>query len=318
MIDKTATVHKVSNQDAFDAWLAHHRVSARTSLQKIFMEPWSNLMACLVIGIALALPTTMWLVVENIKTLSGHWDGTPQISVYIHQSVSPAATLLLADKLKQIGGVKSVYYISPEAGLEAFKGYSGFGDAIQLLGENPLPAVYVISPVDDTANGMTFLSMQLRRLPEVEFVQMDLEWVKKLQQIMKLARRFVFVVAVLLGLGVLLSIGNTIRSAIENRREEIVVVKLMGATDAFVRRPFLYTGIWFGLLGGLLACLLTWLMVYALSGPSLQLAALYQSVFKITGLDFPGALAVLMMGAALGWIGSCLAVARHLSRIQPR
>jgi len=317
VIDKAATVNKVSNKDAFDAWLAHHYLSARVSLQKIVAEPWSNLMVCLVIGIALALPTSLLLVVENIKTLSGHWDGVPRISVYVRQTVSSSATLLLAEKLKHIEGVKSVDYISPDAGLDAFKSYSGFGDALKLLSENPLPAVYVISPVDDSTSGMTFLSMQLRLLPEVEFVQMDMEWVKKLQQIMNMARRFVFIFAVLLGLGVVLNIGNTIRLAIENRREEIVVIKLMGATDAFVRRPLLYTGLWFGLLGGLFACLLTLLMLHLLAGPALQLAALYQSAFKITGLGLPDALRVLLSGGLLGWIGSWLAVARHLSRIQP-
>jgi cell division transport system permease protein len=255
--------------------------------------------------------------VKNIQTLSGHWDGSPRISVYVRPTVSPSATLLLAEKLKRIVGVKSVDYISPDAGLEAFKSYSGFGDALKLLSENPLPAVYVISPVDDSTSGMTFLSMQLRVLPEVEFVQMDMEWVKKLQQIMNMARQFVFIFANLMGLGVVLNIGNTIRLAIENRRGEIVVIKLMGATDAFVRRPFLYTGMWFGLLGGVLACLLTLLMFRFLSGSALELAVLYQSTFKIAGLDFSGALLVMLLGGVLGWIGSWLAVARHLSRIQP-
>jgi len=317
-----ASVNSVSAGDVFESWLAHHQFSARMSLLKFFSEPVSTLMTSLVIGIALALPTSLLLVVENIKTLGASWDGNPQISVYVRKNVSPAVTLLLGDKLERVSGVAKVAYISPEAGLEEFKHYSGdgeagLGDALKLLDENPLPPVYVVTPASFEASEVTALSLRLHAFSEVEFVQMDLEWVNKLQQMAVLAERFVFVFGFLFCLGVLLNIGNTIRMAIENRREEIVVVKLIGATDAFVRRPLLYSGLWYGLAGGLLACLLTALTMHLLMEPAMQLALLYHNAFALTGLHFMVAVWLLMLGGLLGLMGAWLAVTRHLHQVQP-
>ena len=318
MIDKGATVNKVSDKDAFDAWLAHHYFSARMSLQKIIAEPWSCAMTAVVMGIALALPASLLLLVENVKNLSGRWEGHPQISVYVRQTASPAATLLVEGKLKAISGVKSVRYVSPEAGLETFKQYSGFGDALKWLDQNPLPAVYVIAPTNYDVSEMNALALQIRTFPEVDFVQLDLAWVKKLQQIMQMAERFILVLGSLLCLGALFTVGNTVRLAIENRREEMVVVKLMGATDAYVRRPLLYSGLWFGLMGGVMACLFVLVTMHLLSAPAQQLALLYQSAFKLMGLGWLSGLVLVLSSAFLGLTGAWLAIARHLTQIQPR
>lgn len=309
-----ASVSAVSTKDAFGAWLAHHQSSARMSLQKMAAEPLSSVMTCLVLGIALALPVSLFVVTENIKVLSGSWNDNPQISVFVRHNISPASTLALGSKLQQISGVVSVVYISPESGLEQFQQYAGFGEALKLLDENPLPAVYVIKPISADSGSLTLLSQQLKALPEIEYVQLDLAWIQKLQHILNLAERFIFLFGFLLCLGVVLTIANTIRLAIENRREEIIVVKLVGGTDAFVRRPLLYSGVCYGLAGAVVALMLVVFVTHLLTAPSLQLAMLYESPFSPHGLTTPHALLLLLAGAVLGLSGAWLAAARDLHK----
>jgi cell division transport system permease protein len=158
----------------------------------------------------------------------------------------------------------------------------------------------------------------LQQLPEVELAQMDLQWVQRLYSLLAVGQRVTLALALLLGLGVLLVTGNTIRLAIENRRDEILVIKLVGGTDAYVRRPFLYTGLWYGLGGSIVAGLLLSLVMLWLDGPVGLLAALYQSRFELHGLGFAGTLMLALAGALLGLAGAWLAVARHLGAIVPR
>jgi len=310
-----ASANVISTQDTLSAWASHHRFSAVQSLGKIAAEPLSNLMTCLVVGIALALPVSLFVVAENIKALSGNWDANPQVSVYLRQNIPSASALLLGDKLQRIGGVSSVVYVSPESALEEFRKYGGFGEALKLLDENPLPSVYIVKPISADAESVTLLAQQLKGLPEVEYVQMDLAWIKKLQQILKIAERFIFLFGFLLCLGVVLTIANSIRLAIEGRREEIIVVKLVGGTDAFVRRPLLYSGLWYGLLGGLLALLLVLLVIHLLTAPALELALMYQSSFLPKGLAISSALILLSVSTLLGLMGAWLATSRHLRQI---
>jgi cell division transport system permease protein len=309
-----ASASTVSTKDVFGAWLAHHQFSARMSLQKMAAEPLSSVMTSLVLGIALALPVSLFVVTENIKALSGNWNDNPQVSVFVRQNISSASTLALGNKLQQVSGVLSVVYMSPESALEQFRQYAGFGEALKLLDENPLPAVYVVKPISADAGSLTLLSQQLEALPEVEYVQLDLAWIQKLQRILNLAERFIFLFGFLLGLGVVLTIANTIRLAIENRREEIIVVKLVGGTDAFVRRPLLYSGLCYGLAGAMVALLLVGFVTYLLTGPSLQLALLYESPFLPQGLAVTHALLLLLAGALLGLSGAWLAAARDLHK----
>ena len=313
-----ASVSAMSTNDALAAWLSHHRFSARLSLQKMIADPLSNFMTCLIVGIALALPASLFVVAENIKRLSGNWDADPQISVFLKPGVSSVTALALNGRLQRAAGVLSVVYVSPEAGLEEFRRYSGFGDALKLLDENPLPAVFLVKPVSIDAEKLNVLLQQLKAYPEVDYVQLDLAWVKKLQQILRLAEQFIFLFGILLCLGVVLAIGNTIRLAIENRRDEIVVVKLVGGTDAFVRRPLLYSGLWYGLAGGLLALILVFFVIHRLTSPSLQLALLYQSSFYPTGFSFIQSLLLLFISGLLGLSGAWVATIRHLEHIQPR
>ena len=208
---------------------------------------------------------------------------------------------------------------APEQALQEFEAYSGLGHALQSLESNPLPPALLVRPqLETSAEDLLALVIDLEQRVEVDDAVIDMAWVQRLQELLVLAQRIVLGLGLLLAVGVLLVVGNTIRLAIESRRDEIIVTKLVGGTNAFVRRPFLYTGLCYGVGGGLLALLLLMLALVMLSGPVTQLASLYQSGFELRGLGFGGSSVLLLLGALIGWAGAWLAVSRHLHEIQPR
>lgn len=289
------------------------------SLGRLSRTPFSTLMTAAVIGIALALPAGLYVVLQNAQQLSQGWDNSTQISVFLKHEVDDGRVAALASRLRATAEVATVDYISRDQALAEFRRYSGFGDALKALDYNPLPAVLVVRPVEGegTPRAVERLLDRLRRLPETDSVQLDMQWVKRLYTIMEIGRRGVLVLAVLLGVSVLLVVGNTIRLAIQSRRDEIVITKLIGGTDAFIRRPFLYTGLWYGLLGGIIAWLLVNLALALLSGPVSRLAGLYGSAYQLSAADLSATLALLFGSAFLGLAGSWLAVGRHLGEIEP-
>jgi len=289
------------------------------SLGRLSQTPFSTLMTVAVIGIALALPAGLYVALQNAQQLSQGWDSTTQISVFLKHEVDDRRAAALADQLRAMTEVAAVDYISRDQALEEFRRYSGFGDALTALDYNPLPAVLLVRPLEEhgAPQAVEQLLDRLRRLPEADGVQLDMQWVKRLYTIMEIGRRGVLVLAVLLGLSVLLVVGNTIRLAIQNRRDEIVITKLIGGTDAFIRRPFLYTGLWYGLLGGVIAWLLVNLSLALLSAPVSRLAGLYDSAYELSAAGGATSLVLLLGGTFLGLAGSWLAVGRHLGDIEP-
>lgn len=306
--------------DRLRSYFDHHKQVARESLMRLLATPLSSLMTWLVIAIALTLPVGLYVFLQNAQQLSQEWDDAAQISVYLEQQLSEAQGRKLASHVEAWESVQQVRYISADEALEEFKHFSGFGDALQYLQENPLPAVLVVSPRTVSANLETTQTLleKLQVLPDVEQAQLDLEWVDRLFRIMALGQRLALTLGLLLGVAVLLVVGNTVRLLIESRRAEIVVVKLVGATDAFVRRPFLYTGVWYGLGGGLLAWLVVNLVILWLSGSVAELAAAYSGDFSLSGLGIGTTLLLWLLSASLGLLGAWLAVGRHLSKIEPR
>ena len=216
--------------------------------------------------------------------------------------------------------VDSVDYLSPLQALNEFKAYSGFGDVLDTLDDNPLPGVLLIQPAAQNTlpKQIEALQQQLKADPIVDDVRVDMQWVRRLHELMSLAQKLVLALGGLLALGVLIVIGNTIGLAIENRRDEIVIVKLVGGTNAFVRRPFLYTGIWYGLGGGLLTVLILTMGLAWFAGPVAKLTDLYQSHFQLQGLGWQNTLSLVLGAIILGWLGAWLAVGRHLGQIEPR
>ncbi|MCU7922155.1 MAG: permease-like cell division protein FtsX [Candidatus Thiodiazotropha sp. (ex Dulcina madagascariensis)] len=300
-------------------WLQRHAQVALASLGRLVGNHFSSLMTCSVIGIALALPVGLHVMLSNFQSISGAWDSGASISLFLKQKVSDEEAGSLAEKLRLHQRIETVQLVTRDSALKEFQRLSGYAEALEALDNNPLPALLIVQPKADytTAETAQQLVRELRLLPEADIVQLDLQWVRRLQAITVIAQRAVVVLAALLGMAVLLIVGNTIRLEIQNRRTEIEITKLIGATNAFIRRPFLYTGFWYGLFGGIIAWLLVALSITLLSGPIANLATLYQSAFDLSSLDPYTVLALLLGSATLGLVGSWLAVGRHLSAIEP-
>jgi cell division transport system permease protein len=300
-------------------WLQRHAQVALASLGRLFNNSLASFMTCAVIGIALALPIGLHVMLNNLQSLSGGWDSGASISLFLKQSVSDKQAAALAKKLRLHKRIEKVELVTKEAALDEFQRLSGFAEALQALDSNPLPSLLVIQPKSDytTAETAQLLVRELGLLPEADIVQLDLQWVRRLQAITVIAQRAVVVLATLLGLAVLLIVGNTIRLEIQNRQAEIEIAKLIGATNAFIRRPFLYTGIWYGFFGGIIAWLLVAISITLLKGPVSNLANLYESAFDLSSLDWRTVITLIAGSGLLGLTGSWLAVSKHLSAIEP-
>ncbi|MES9828229.1 MAG: permease-like cell division protein FtsX [Candidatus Thiodiazotropha sp.] len=300
-------------------WLQRHAQVALASLGRLVGNHLASLMTCAVIGIALAMPVGLHVLLGNLQHVSGAWDSGASISLFLKQSVSDKQAASLADNLRRHQRIETVELITREAALDEFQQLSGYADALEALDSNPLPAVLIILPKEEftTAETAQLLVRELKLLPDADIVQLDLQWVRRLQAITVIAQRAVVVLAALLGMAVLLIIGNTIRLEIQNRHAEIEITKLIGATNAFIRRPFLYTGFWYGLFGGVIAWLLIAIAITLLSGPITNLANLYESSFSLASFDIATIASLLLGSSLLGLTGAWLAVGRHLSAIEP-
>jgi cell division transport system permease protein len=302
------------------AWLTRHLQTLIGSLGRLSQQPLANGLTILVIGIALALPACLHVLVANARSATGDLSNAVDISVYLKSSVSEQQATEVAAKLRQRRDVARVELIAAEAALKEFREYSGFGAALDALSENPLPHTLIVRPGADylTPDRIEGLGEDLKALPEAELVQLDTAWVNRLQAILDAVRRGIIVAAVLLAVGVMVIVGNTIRLDIQNRRDEIEVTKLVGGSDAFVRRPFLYSGVWYGLGGSLIALVIVAVTVLVLSGPVQRITGLYGSDFRLTGLSWETTLWLIGAGVALGWLGSFIAANRHLRAIEPK
>lgn len=300
-------------------FLRHAQVFFYT-LGQLSRAPVATFLTVAVIGITLALPAGLYVAIENVQRVASGWEDNGQISLFLKQDVSDSAIEKLSGKIRKLPAVSWVDYVSREAALAEFKKLSGFGEALGALDRNPLPPVLVVHPAAAHTHPEALQSLlkDLRRYSEVDVAQLDLEWVRRLNAMLDLARQGVLILAGGLAVAVLLIIGNTIRLAVLNRRDEIEIIKLIGGTNAFIRRPFLYSGTVQGLLGGILAWLLVGLGLLLLSDPAHRLASLYGSLFAIENMDFLATLALIGTGGLLGWVGSRLAVGRHLRATEPR
>jgi len=301
-------------------WVLRHVQSSLFAAGRLARTPIATAFTVLVIAIALTLPGALSLAIQSVRSATGEFANAIDVTVYFRQDVPLEKARQLADSLKQRSGVASVKLIPADEALKEFREQSGFGAALDVLEGNPLPHALDVRPKADATDPahMESLRRHLAAWPEVELVQVDSEWVQRLNAILDLMRRLVKGAAVLLGVGVLAVVGNTIRLEIYNRRAEIEVTKLVGGSNAFVRRPFLYTGLFYGLLGALLAAFLVWLALYLLAGPVGRLAASYGSSFRLMSPGWRELGILTGAGAALGIVGAWLAAARHLARIEPR
>ena len=295
-----------------------HRQNLVGAVRRLAGQPFASLMTLLVIAIALALPAGLRVLVNNAGTISASWQNAADFTAYLKLDVGTDRARALAREIEARDDVAGVQLVDRVAALAEFRKQSGLGEALAELDGNPLPDALVVRPTSGLEADVSAVAAAVRALPEVDLVQVDTAWVARLRAILALAARVVNVATVLLGLAVAVVVGNTIRLEINSRRVEIEVVKLVGGTDGFVRRPFLYLGLGYGLGGALLAAGLIAVTLAVLGSPVRTLAGLYGSSFELAGLSWSELGALLAGGAALGWAGAGLATARHLRAIEPR
>ncbi len=310
----------MSLRDGAAILFERHAQAFLGSLGRLARQPLATLLTILVIGIALALPTALYLVVANMRVVTDGLDDTVQFSAYLDLSTTEAQARKLSGEIEALRGVSGTELVSPDQGLAEFRQRSGIGDALKALPENPLPWLVKVHPAPprDTAEAVEALAAEIREMDGVDLVEADTAWVRRLQAVEDTMQQFALLVAVVLAAGVLAVVGNTIRLEINGRRAEIEVTKLVGGSNAFVRRPFLYSGLWQGLAGGLLAVGLVAGGLAGLAPFIARLAAAYGSAFTLQGLSSHEWPAVIGGGAALGFIGAWLAAGYHLRRIEPR
>jgi len=301
------------------SYLARHGHALLSSAGHLTRAPVATIFTVLVMGLALALPLALDVLVRNVRAATGNFSGAVTVSVYFRSGVAQSRAEQLARAARERPGVAAVQLITATQALAQFRAQSGFGAALDALEDNPLPHVLAVTPSPDHANpaDMELLRQYLRSWPEVDTVQLDGDWVARFNAILALLRRALLVAGGMLGIGVVAVVGNTIRLEIQNRRAEIEVTKLVGGTNGFVRRPFLYTGALYGLVGGLIAWLVVAATLLLLTPAAARLAQSYGSNFVLIGPG-PRELGMLLgAGSLLGWLGSWLAAARHLARIEP-
>jgi cell division transport system permease protein len=301
------------------AYFARHAQTLVGSLGRIVKQPFATLMTMGVVAVALALPLLLNLFLMNVRNATEDWNDAYDLSVYMDKKAGAGRVAALAKQLRQRGDVAAVRVITAEQAMQEFREQSGFGKALDALSDNPLPDALVVTPTlaAGTPRGTDALKGAISAMADVQTVQLDTEWVKRLNAMLEILRRVVLLTGGLLGAGVVLIVGNTIRLDILNRRAEIEVMKLVGASDGFARRPFLYSGIWYGLGGGFMALVLVAIAAAVLADPVDTLAKLYGSQFHLEGLRFSSAAVVLGAAVGLAWLGSWLAATRHIRGIDP-
>lgn len=301
------------------AYFLHHLQSLIFSLGKIYKAPTTTIMTVAVIGITLSLPSGFYVFLKNIEAMSGDLSSSTQISLYLDLNINETVALKLSKKLARQANVEETKFISRDSALLSFRQSSGFGKSIDTLSSNPLPHTIIVIPKSSSDRFVIKnLLNSLQSLPEVKLAKLDTEWLERLFTILEIAKRVVGIITLLFAFAVLLIIGNTIRLDIQNRYQEIIVTKLIGATNAFIRRPFLYGGLWYGLLGGIISWLIVELGYLAISGPLERLNLLYQSKLDVVTFSLQDFIIMLTSSALLGLFGSWIAVAKHLNQIEPK
>jgi cell division transport system permease protein len=314
--EKAAPRSERSQARRFGGWREHHGWSAAASLRRLGGRPFGTLMTVAVLGLALALPLAFYLLLANLQSMGGTLGQNPAISVFLKTGQAGAQANLLASELRGRADVAGVTVRTPQQGLEELATLQGFSGAVHALDDaNPLPWVLVVQPrAGLDAAAANKLVEALRDERAVELVQDSAQWRQRLDALLDVGHRAVLVLAGLLALAALLVVGNTVRTDIAGRSEEIGVLMLLGASRAFVRRPYLYAGIWYGLFGGVLASLLALAIELALAGPAAELDRAYGGSLRLGALPWWLLLAVPLAAAVLGWVGARLVSARQLRK----
>ena len=312
-------VHQGGIRRRLRSWASLHLQCAFSSLGALWRARWGTALTAAVIGIALALPMAAYLIVHSVAQIGERVNLDTQVTLFLYPELSNEDAQQLADELARRSDVITARVITKEQGLAEFRGAAGLAGVPDLIStRNPLPAVILLAAASSDAAQLASLGEAIARHKAIEFVQMDRDWVLRLEAILQLARQFLWLASLLLGSGVMLIVGNTLRLSIESRRAEVEIAKLFGASDSFVRRPFLYHGFYFGVAGAVFACVLVGSASLALHVPLARLGALYVGEFTLTGPGVEHFLTLILTGGGLGLLGAWLSVAHHLRAIEPR
>jgi len=315
-----AQISHISAYQRFLMFFVSHFRQALGSLGELWRSKAASLMTIGVLGLSITLPSTLYVMVKNAEDVSSGWEQASQISLFLKEKVSQGDIDQLLKRIQLWPEIDSINYISADQALDEFKQLSGFGDAIAYLDHNPLPNVLLVTPTSRNATpaAARLLLEKLRDEREVDLGKLDIEWLERLHALLNVVKDLVTVIALLLFLAVILIIGNTIRLNILSKKDEIIIMKLVGATDAFIQRPFMYTGFWYGFLGGLLAWIAVILLLWWMSSSVSAVSELYQKSFNLTGADLSTFLWMLGLSIFLGLTGSLLSVKRHVREIEPK
>lgn len=297
------------------SYFISHMRNCITCFGTICREPWNSAVTIIVIGIALALPTGLMVLLNNVQKINTHWNNGIQLSVFLRSSATES---ILKDKqpLLQQAAITKVQYISPEKALKEFEQATEQADLLHYLDNNPLPPTLIINLKTQTSEQeIEAIMQQMQQWPEVEHLQLDRSWLQRLNALLKLADYLVTIITIILALAVFLITGNTIRLNIEKRKRHIIITKLIGATNSFIRREFLYLGFWYGLLGGIIAWLIVTISIAILKKPVAELAFLYQSNFVLLGIDGNNTCMLIVLGITLGISGAWVSVGKYLDTL---
>lgn len=305
--------------DRLKAYRDQHAQALFSSLGRLFATPFTSIMTISVLAIAISLASGFYLIVVNLQQLTAGLEASNQISLFLREEISEAHANKFADSVRKNPDVQKVTVISKAQAMAEFKGFSGFGDAIGFLDKNPLPIVVEVLPKDALLDkkALTQLYENFKKSTEVDFAQMDMAWVERLQAIVGTARLSAILLATLLGLAVFFIAGNTIRLEIHNRKQEIIIAKLVGATNSFIQRPFIYTGFWIGFLSGVVGWFIVTLMMLILRQSVENLSGLYNGAFHLMFFSYLETLILLTLSTALAVIGSWLVLHIQIKQLQP-
>lgn len=306
-------------KDKLQAHFALHAQALFSSLGRLLQTPFTSVMTIMVLAIAIASASGVYVLLANVEQLTGNLESSNQISLFLKQDVDDVAGRKLADKIQQNPAIQSVKLLTKENSLAEFRDFSGFGEAIKELEDNPLPTVIQVLPKNslEESENLQELVTEFSKLPEVDIAQLDMQWVRKLQSMVELVRSGMWLLNGSLSFAVLFIMGNTIRLELEGRREEVLISKLVGATYAFIQRPYLYTGFWFGFFAGAVAWLMVTMMMLILKQPVENLFVLYESTYSMVFLGFFESLALLCISALLGVLGAWLVLYYQLKQMKP-
>jgi len=305
--------------DKLHAYRDHHAHALFSSLGRLVATPFTSIMTIAVLAISMALASGFYIMVINVQQLTANLESSNQISLFLHDDISNDSAAELAKNIRQNPNVQTVKIISKEQALAEFKTYSGFGAAIDVLDKNPLPIVLQVLPKNSLQDKQELerLFKTLDEFKEVDYAQVDMQWVERLQSIVEVARCGTALFSFMIGIGVLFIIGNTIRLELHNRRDEVMISKLVGATNGFIRRPFLYTGFWIGFISGVSAWFINAILMLILRQPVEKLSGLYEGDLHLVFLSFTETVGLLAIASLLGVFSSWAVLIVQLRHTRP-